>query len=100
MSVQHPIDGRQVLGPRSALDRRPGPTVAFAELMGARVVGAPQIMAHASRLYTASAQDGVEQLAWESLSVATVRTWVRVAREAWAIHRGDEHDRRASEAAR
>ena len=88
MDQRYQMDGSQAFQcPRSAIDRRPGHEVAFAELIGARVVGAPQIMAHASRLYTASAQEGVDQPAWESLSVATVRTWVRVAREAWAIHR-------------
>jgi hypothetical protein len=72
----------------SCIDRRPGHVVVLAELMGSRTNGAPRLLMDASRLYTASARAGIEQVAWESLSAATVRMWVDVAREALVIHGG------------
>jgi hypothetical protein len=72
----------------SCIDRRPGHVVVLGELMGARANGAPRLLMDASRLYAASARAGIEQVAWESLSAATVRMWVDVAREALAIHGG------------
>jgi hypothetical protein len=72
----------------SCIDRRPGHVVVLAELIGVRANGAPRLLMDASRLYAASARAGVEQVAWESLSAATVRMWVDVAREALAIHGG------------
>jgi hypothetical protein len=72
----------------SSIDRRPGHEVVLAELMGARANGAPRLMMDASRLYTATADDNGDHPAWETLSAGTVRMWVRVAREALAIHGG------------
>jgi hypothetical protein len=72
----------------SSIDRRPGHEVVFAEMFDSRRNGAARLLTDASRLYTATAEDGIDHPAWETLSAGTVRMWVRVAREALAIHGG------------
>lgn len=74
-------------GTPSCIDRRPGHEVAFAELVERRVTGAAALMAQARRYYLAHAGTlGHEPVAWEELSVLTIRAWVAVAREAQAVH--------------
>lgn len=69
----------------SSIDRRPGHEAAFAELVDRRVVDAAGIMSQARRFYLVHAQTlGHDPVAWEDLSVLTVRAWVAVACEARA----------------
>lgn len=75
-----------IVSPQSCLDHRPGHEVVFAELVNARTVDAAGVLREASRLYSASAQPGIELPEWAGLGAATVRIWVRVAREARTIH--------------
>jgi hypothetical protein len=73
----------------SSIDRRPGHEVAFAELVDRRTTDAAGLMSQARRYYLAHASTlGHEPVAWEELSVLTVRAWVAVAREAIAVHGG------------
>lgn len=77
-----PIDGRQAVGPLSCI-RQAGHEEAFAELIGHRVTDAAGLMSQARRFYLVHASTlGHEPVAWEDLSVLTVRAWVAVAREA------------------
>jgi hypothetical protein len=73
----------------SCIDRRPGHEVVLSELIGARVLDSPRLLFNARRLYVASMDEETSLYPdWETLGAATVRTWVRVAREASAIFGG------------
>jgi hypothetical protein len=73
----------------SCIDRRPGHEVVLSELIGARVLDSPRLLFNARRLYLASMDEETSLYPdWETLGAGTVRTWVRVAREAAAIFGG------------